>query len=257
MAFSKKSATQAMRPILPLLLLLAMACTTQPEDAAGPGVQAPGVQATVQAEVANQLAAAPTATPWPTHTPYPTATAYPTSTPYPTATPAPTASPYPTATPYPTYTPYPTPMPPATAAPQPTYTPYPTPTPGAVQIQPATTPHVIPTPTPSPTARRPDIDSYTELDLGQRVDHILRSHILGHTNCDSVAELSMELSHQQDIGILKVYDMRIVVSNSTRVECSGLARWSRGQSSHIYVFVEHDGDGNNFYGYRFPDRGYD
>ena len=118
-----RAMARAWRIVIPLTLIGAVvACTTEPE----PTAPAPNVQATVQAEVVNQLAAVPTATAWPTHTPYPTATAYPTATPYPTGTPLPTASPYPTATPYPTYTPYPTPTEAATPTPQPTYTPYPT-----------------------------------------------------------------------------------------------------------------------------------
>ena len=252
MALNKKSVIQATRFMLPLLLLLTVACTTQPDDTAGPDVQA-----TVQAEVANQLAAAPTATAWPTHTPFPTATAYPTSTPYPTTTPLPTASPYPTATPYPTYTPYPTPTQAATATPQPTYTPYPTPTPGVVLTPLATTQQAAPTPTASAASTRPAVDSYAELDAGRRADQILRTHVLGSANCDPVAELSMELSRQQDIAILKVYDLRVFVSNSTKVECAGTARWSRGENTPIFVFVENDRDGGNFYGYRFPDRGYE
>jgi len=241
-----------MRCILPLsLLLLAVACTTEPE-----AVDAPTVQATVQAEVANQLAAAPTATPWPTHTPYPTATAYPTSTPYPTTTPVPTASPYPTATPQPTYTPYPTPTQAATATPLPTYTPYPTPTPVVVVTPLAATQPATPTTAPQVASNRPAVDSYAELDPGRRADQILRTSVLGSTNCDVVADLSMELSRQQDIAILKVYDLRIIVSNSTKVECAGTARWSRGENTPIFVFVENDRDGGNFYGYRFPDRGY-
>ncbi len=253
MKLTKKSVIQALRYLLPLLLLAALAaCTTEPEATPGPDVPA-----TVQAEVANQLAAAPTATAWPTHTPYPTATAYPTSTPYPTTTPAPTASPYPTATPYPTHTPYPTPTQAATATPRPTYTPYPTPTPVVVQTPLAATPQALPTPTPSAASRRPDFDSHAELDPGQRVDQILRTHVLASANCDPVAELSMELSRSQDIAILKVYDMRIIMSNSTRVECTGMARWSRGEDSQVFVFVENDRDGGDFYGYRFRDRGYD
>lgn len=249
MAFSNKSLLLAMRCILPLslLLLLAAACTSEPEP-----VEMPDVPATVQAEVANQLAAAPTATPWPTHTPYPTATAYPTSTPYPTGTPVPTASPYPTATPYPTHTPYPTPTPAATATPRPTYTPYPTPTPAATIVQ-----QVAPTAVATAEPTRIPFESYAELDSGERADQILRTSVLGSANCDPVAELSIELSRQQDIAILKVYDMRIIVSNSTRVECGGTARWSRGENSPIWVFVENDRDGGNFYGYRFPGRGYD
>lgn len=254
MVCSKKSVFQALRYLLPLSLLLVVvvACTTPP-DSEG----TPNVPATVQAEVANQLAAAPTATAWPTHTPYPTATAYPTSTPYPTATPVPTASPYPTATPYPTYTPYPTPTQAATATPQPTYTPYPTPTPGVVLAPLATTQQAVPTPTATAASSRTAVDSYAELDAGRRADQVLRTHVLGSTNCDVVADLSMELSRQQDIAILKVYDLRIVVSNSTRVECAGTARWSRGENTPIFVFVDNDRDGGNFYGYRFPDRGYD
>ena len=60
MAFSKKSVIQAMRYILPLsLLLLVAACTTEPESVSqSESVDAPNVQATVQAEVANQLAVA-------------------------------------------------------------------------------------------------------------------------------------------------------------------------------------------------------
>lgn len=243
-----------MRFILPLsvVLLLTVACTTEPEP-----IDTPAVQATVQAEVANQLAAAPTATPWPTHTPYPTATAYPTSTPYPTTTPLPTASPYPTATPQPTYTPYPTPTQAATATPQPTYTPYPTPTPVVLVTPLAATQPATPTAPPQVVRNRPAVDSYAELDPGQRADQILRTSVLGSANCDVVADLSMELSRQQDIAILKVYDLRIIVSNSTKVECAGTARWSRGESTPIFVFVENDRDGGNFYGYRFPDRGYD
>ena len=254
MRFNKKTTIQAIRYVLPLslLLLLAAACTTEPEP-----VEMPDVPATVQAEVANQLAAAPTATAWPTHTPYPTATAYPTSTPYPTATPLPTASPYPTATPYPTNTPYPTPTPAATATPQPTYTPYPTPTPVVLATLPAATQPPPPTPTPQPTSARPAFDTYAELDPGDRADQILRTHVLGKSNCDVVADLSIELSRQQDIAILKVYDMRIIYSNSTRVECAGTARWSRGENSTIFVFVENDRDGGDFYGYRFPNRGYE
>jgi hypothetical protein len=249
MGFGKMTMIKAMRCILPwsLLLLLLAACTTEPEE-----VDTPNVPATVQAEVANQLAAAPTATPWPTHTPYPTATAYPTSTPYPTGTPLPTASPYPTATPYPTYTPYPTPRPAATPRPLPTYTPYPTPTPPAT-----TTQQAAPTATPTAGPTRLAFDSYAELDSGDRADHILRTHVLASANCDPVADLSMELSRQQDIAILKVYEMRIIFSNSTRVECAGTARWSRGENTPIWVFVENDRDDGNFYGYRFPARGYD
>ena len=251
MGRSKMSLLQAMRCILPLslLLLLAAACAAEPER-----VAVPNVPATVQAEVANQLASIPTATPWPTHTPYPTATAYPTATPYPTGTPLPTASPYPTATPYPTYTPYPTPTPAAAPTPLPTYTPYPTPTRAPVIVQ-----QVAPTAAPAgPT--RPPFDTYAERDSGERADQILRTSVLGGANCDPIAELSMELSRQQDVAILKVYDMRIVVSNSTRVECAGTARWSRGEDTPIYVFVESDReveDEGNFYGYRFPYRGYD
>ncbi len=254
MVRSKKPVFQAMRYFLSMALLLAVvvACTTEP-DSTG----TPNVQATVQAEVANQLAAAPTATAWPTHTPYPTATAYPTATPYPTTTPLPTASPYPTATPYPTYTPYPTPTEAATATPQPTYTPYPTPTPGVVLTPLATTQQVVPTPTAPAASSRPTVDSYSELDPGRRADQVLRTHVLGSANCDTVAELSMELSRSQDIAILKVYDLRIIVSNSSRVECAGTARWSRGENTPIFVFVDNDRDGGNFYGYRFQDRGYD
>ena len=256
MAFRKKSAIRAMRYILPLsLLLLVAACTTEPEsESQSQSVDAPNVQATVQAEVANQLASVPTATPWPTHTPYPTATAYPTSTPYPTGTPLPTASPYPTATPYPTYTPYPTPTQVAVAAPAPlpTYTPYPTPTPVTIITQ-----QVAPTAAATAGPSRPAFDSYAELDSGRRADQILRTHVLGSTNCGPIADLSIELSRQQDIAILKVYDMRIIISNSTRIECTGTARWSRGEDSSIFVFVENDGDGGNFYGYRFRDRGLD
>ena len=254
MVCSKKTLLRTMRCILPiaLLLLLTAACTTEPE-----AVDTPDVQATVQAEVANQLAAAPTATPWPTHTPYPTATAYPTSTPYPTTTPVPTASPYPTATPQPTYTPYPTPTQAATSTPLPTYTPYPTPTPGVVLTPLATTQQAVPTPTASAESTRPAFDSYAELDPGRRADQVLRTHVLGSANCDTVADLSKELSRSQDIAILKVYDLRIIISNSTRVECAGTARWSRGENTSIFVFVDNDRDGGNFYGYRFPDRGYE
>ena len=254
MDFCKKSLLRTTSYIvtLSLALLLAAACTSEPEP-----VDTPMVQATVQAEVANQLAAAPTATPWPTHTPYPTATAYPTSTPYPTGTPVPTASPYPTATPQPTYTPYPTPTQAAAPTPLPTYTPYPTPTPVVVVTPLAVTQQAAPTPAPQVVSNRPAVDSHAELDTGRRADQILRTSILGSANCDPVAEMSMELSREQDIAILKVYDLRIIVSNSTRVECAGTARWSRGEDTAIFVFVENDRDGGDFYGYRFPDRGYD
>jgi len=247
-----KAMARALRIAVPLTLAAALvaACTSEPP----PTAPAPDVQATVQAAVANQLAAAPTATAWPTHTPYPTATAYPTSTPYPTGTPLPTASPYPTATPYPTYTPYPTPTAPATATPQPTYTPYPTPAPQQVIIQQAEVPTAAPVD--PATVQRPPLGSFAELDTTGRADSILRSHVLGGTNCSTVAELSMELSREQDVAILKVYDLRVFVSSSSRVECAGTARWSQGDDSSIIVFVEHDGDGDNFYGYRSRARGF-
>lgn len=251
MTVNFKVLARTLRLAVPLsLAAVALACTTEPQ----PTATVPNVQATVQAEVVNQLAAVPTATAWPTNTPYPTATAYPTSTPYPTGTPLPTASPYPTATPYPTYTPYPTPTAAATPTPQPTYTPYPTPAAPALVIQ----RQEVPTPVPvDPSAvQRAPLGSFAELDTTGRADQILRTHILGSTNCSAVAELSQELSRQQDAAILKVYNLRVFVSSPSRVECAGTARWSQGDDSPIYVFVENDGDGDNFYGYRSEARGF-
>jgi hypothetical protein len=121
----------------------------------------------------------------------------------------------------------------------------------------AATQPATPTTAPQVVSSRPAVDSYAELDAGERADQILRTSVLGSANCDSVAELSMELSRQQGIAILKVYDLRVFVSTSVKVECAGTARWSRGEDTPIFVFVEHDRDGGNFYGYRFPDRGYD
>ena len=98
----------------------------------------PDLHATITAQVQEQLAAIPTATPQPAYTPLPTFTPYPTLTPAPTGTPYPTYTPAPTLEPLPTHTPYPSPTV------RPTYTPYPTSRP-----LPTHTPH--PTPTPEPT----------------------------------------------------------------------------------------------------------
>lgn len=252
---SSRALTMSFRALIPVALLLLMAaCTSEPEPAT---VASPDVQATVQAEVAAALASAPTSTPWPTNTPYPTHTPYPTATPYPppaalpTNTPWPTHTPYPTATPYPTHTPYPTPTQAATQTPLPTYTPYPTPVRATTATQ-----QVAPTPT-VPVRPHLESDSYVERDTTDRSNQILSTHILGGTNCDRVADLSRELSREQDNAILKVYDMRIVVSNSRRVECAGEAKWSRGDNTSIIIFVESDGDGDEFYGYRFQSRGFE
>ena len=244
---------RAFRYILPLaalLLVASVSCTGEPEQSAA----TPDIPATVRAEVADALAAAPTSTPWPTNTPYPTLTPAPTATPYPTHTPYPTGTPWPTATAYPTHTPYPTPTAAPTVTPYPTYTPYPTPTPAAIIAPPATpTPAPAATPTPAPTvAPTPSLafESFTEIDSTERGDRILRNHVLAEENCSTVADLSIELSRQQDVAILKIYDFRAIVSNSRLVECAGEARWSRGENTHIFVFVESDGKGGVFYGYR-------
>ncbi len=244
------------------LLVVWGACTPEPEPMEPTVAPEPDIPATVQAEVAEFLAAAPSATPWPTYTPYPVVIAVPTNAPLPTATaqpaaaqptaaPLPTHTPYPTATAYPTYTPYPTPTMGAVEAAQAIDTPLPEPVQGAGQ---SVAPRVVaatPMPAPSPT---PGI--FAALDSTDRADQILRSHTLGGGNCDRVAELSKELSKDHDVAILKIYDLRVVVSNSTRVECFGTARWSQGENSQVTVFVEHDrdldaeGDYDRFYGYR-------
>lgn len=257
MRLETKYAAGAIRLLIPMALMLVMvACDSEPETPAGP---TPNIPATVQAEVANSLALVPAATPAPTTTPSPTATPIPTATPFPTqaaqptGTPWPTATPYPTSTPYPTATAYPTATPAPTATPYPTHTPYPTPAPATIFTQQAT-PAPAATPTP---ARNLQFDSYAGLDATQRGDQILRSHVLGSTICDEVVDLARELSQQHDTELLKVYDLRIVVSNSRRVECAGEARWSRGPNSSIILFVEHDGDGDVFYGYRLRSSGFE
>ena len=249
----KKAWGRVLRLSIPLALLvtLAVACASEPEAE----VVAPDIPATVRAEVVNQLATAPTSTPWPTNTPFPTATAFPTATPFPTPAALPTNTPWPTATPYPTHTPYPTPTTAPTATPYPTHTPYPTPTPVTILTQQAT-PTPAPTATPAP-ARNLQFAQYAGLDATQRGDNILRSHVLGGAICDEVVELAQEVSRQQDTVLLKVYDLRIVVSNSRRVECAGEARWSRGPNSSVIVYVEHDGDGDVFYGYRLRSSGFE
>ena len=122
---------------------------------------------------------------------------------------------------------------------------------------PTATPHVPPTPNNLP------FDNYAELDTTDRGRRILGVHILGQTNCEAIAELSAEMSRQFDTKLLKVYDMRILVSNSDRIECSGTGRWSRGPDSFVIVYVENDnkvvepGEKRGiFYGYRFRSRGY-
>ena len=250
MRVQTKALVQAFRFIIPLVLLLvAVSCTSEPEQE----TVAPDVPATVRAEVANSLAMAPTATAWPTNTPFPTATPYPTATAYPTGTPVPTGTPWPTATAYPTHTPYPTPTAAPTPTAYPTHTPYPTPTPATILMQQAT-------PTPVPTVapvRNLEFDFYAGLDATRRGDQILRTHVLGNSNCDRVVDLARELSSQQDTALLKVYNLRIIVSNARRVECAGEARWSRGDNTSIIVFVEHDGDGDVFYGYRLRSSGFE
>ena len=98
-------------PVLGLLVLLAIACQSEPAD---------------------------TPTPRPTYTPYPI------------HTPAPTEAPEPAPTPRPTYTPYPTPAPTETPAPTKTPTPSPTSTPVPTET-PTPTPVPAPTETPTPT----------------------------------------------------------------------------------------------------------
>ena len=104
-----------------LLFLSAAACAQFPPAAEPLPTATPDIPATVTAQVAELMAAIPTATPYPTATPVPTYTPNPTATPLPTNTPYPTSTALPTATPYPTYTPYPTAL-----VPTPTYTPQPT-----------------------------------------------------------------------------------------------------------------------------------
>ena len=102
-----------------------------------------------------------------------------------------------------------------------------------------------------------EFDSYAELDTSERGDNILSTHLLGGTNCDRVVDLAREASQKQDNVLLKVYELRIIVSNSRRVECAGEARWSHGENSSIIVFVESDGDGDVFYGYRLRSGGFE
>ena len=231
-----------LRLFLPLigaaLLLSAAACAAEaPTPRPAP---TPDLPATVEAEVARYAAAIPTATPWPTHTPYPT------------ATPLPTHTPYATATAYPTATPYPTPAPLPTLAPLPTYTPYPTATPApAATAVPLPTAAPLPTPTPTPIPTLAFARYVALADEGDLAATVLRSHIYGANNCEIVEDLVRELSREQDVSILKIYDTRLVVSTASRVECAGRARWSEGKDSTVFVFVEDDGDGDVFYGYRF------
>ena len=235
--------------LIPAALLLAvLACNNEGEPTPLPP-PTPNIPATVQAQVTSYVDSLPAATPWPTHTPYPTGTPYPTHTPYPTATALPTHTPYPTPTPGPTQELIQAPIQAPTAAPLPTYTPYPTYTPAPA------TPVRVTWPTQAPAAPTevplPSIENYAALDNTDRVDQLLRSHIYNTYNCELVAELSMELSRQQDAAILKVYELRPVVSNSRLVQCVGTAKWSQGDNTRITIFVENDGDGDNFYGYSF------
>ena len=140
---------------LAALLIVAAACSGEPDSARPPSTPLPGPTFSPQ----------PTWTPAPTWTPLPTPTASappslavePTATPTPTlsATDAPvaTATSIPTATPTPTPTATPTPAPTATPAPVPTATPTPVPAATPTPV-PAATPTPVPTatPTPVPTA---------------------------------------------------------------------------------------------------------
>ena len=235
------------RFLIPVALLLAVLACNNDADATPLPAPTPNIPATVQAQVTSYVDSLPTATPWPTNTPYPTGTPFPTHTPYPTATALPTHTPYPTPTAMPILAPVQAP----TQAPLPTYTPFPTYTPPPA---PASVRVTWPTPAPAPTATpvpRLSFDEFAALDTSGRVDPILRTSVLGPSNCERVADLSIELSQQQDVSILKVYDMRVFVSNSRRVECAGTARLSQGENAPINIFAEHDGEGDNFYGYRF------
>ena len=148
----------------------------------------PGVEAPVEARVADSVLTAtpapavltPTSSPNRTFTPTPTATLTSTATPSPTQTPTPTATltptptatltPTPTATPTPTPTATPTPTPTATPTPTPTATPTPTPTVTPTPTRTATptpTPTVTPTPVPTATPRWTTASPPIESDLAE------------------------------------------------------------------------------------------
>ena len=255
MIIKSRMLTRFLGILVPMtLFLLVAACTNEPEAT---DLRGADIEATIQAEVAEALASAPTATPWPTHTPYPTTTPYPTHTPYPeqrplpTNTPWPTHTPFPTATPYPTHTPYPTPTQAATQTPLPTYTPYPTPSQSTASTQ-----QVVQAPTAVP-ARGAETEPYAARDENGRGEQILRNYVLGVTNCDTLEDLVRDVTREEDNSLLKVYDTRIVVSNDTRVECAGNGRWNRGAERHVILFVEKDEDDDVFYGYRYKSRGFE
>ncbi len=146
-------ALPSLAPVLLLVLLLALACTsppptatvapdplpaTQPQD---PGFPAAGADSLPEPTAAPE--------PTPTNTPRPATTATSTPSPTPEPEPTPTNAPQPTATATPAPTSTPTPAPTLTPTPVP---PTPTAAPVRPTLEPTTTPQPTPTETPRPTS---------------------------------------------------------------------------------------------------------
>ena len=66
-----------------------------------------------------------------------------------------------------------------------------------------------------------------------------------------IVELSEDSGHPFSPQILKISQIETLTPTGDNIlECSGLARWSRGEDSVIQFHLEEDADGDRFIGYQ-------